>query len=42
MPGFRSGNVPVSLIKKKYGMSIKVEEINKIISKELTRLLTEK
>ena len=31
MPGFRSGNVPVSLIKKKYGTSIKVEEINKII-----------
>ena len=39
MPGFRSGNVPVSLIKKKYGISIKVEEINKIISKELTDYL---
>ena len=36
MPGFRSGNVPISLIKNKYGVSIKVEEINKIISKEIT------
>ena len=39
MPGFRSGNVPISLIKKKYGLSIKVEEINKIISKEITDYL---
>jgi len=39
MPGFRSGHVPISLIKKKYGLSIKVEEINKIISKEITEYL---
>jgi len=39
MPGFRSGNVPISLIQKKYGLSIKVEEINKIISKEITDYL---
>ena len=39
MPGFRSGNVPISLIKKKYGLSIKVEEINKIISKQITEYL---
>ena len=39
MPGFRSGNVPISLIKNKYGVSIKVEEINKIISKEITTFL---
>ncbi len=39
MPGFRSGHVPISLIKKKYGLSIKVEEINKIISKEITDYL---
>jgi len=39
MPGFRSGNVPISLIKKKYGLSIKVEEVNKLISKEITDYL---
>ncbi len=39
MPGFRSGNVPISLIKKKYGLSIKVEEINKIISQEISGYL---
>ena len=41
MPGFRSGNVPISLIKKKYGLSIKVEEVNKLISKEITAYLEE-
>ena len=33
LPGFRVGKVPMGLVKKKYELSIKVEEINKLISR---------
>lgn len=32
LPGFRPGHVPTGLVKKKYGKSILIEELNKIIS----------
>lgn len=35
MPGFRAGKVPVGLIKKQYGKSILVDEINKILNETL-------
>ena len=35
MPGFRKGMVPKSLIAKRYGTEIKVEEVNKLIGKAL-------
>lgn len=35
MPGFRAGKVPVGLIKKQYGKSILVDEINKILNDSL-------
>ena len=41
LPGFRSGMVPVSLIKKKYGLSIKIDEINKLLSEKVNKYLKE-
>ena len=35
MPGFRPGNVPMSLIKRQYGTAVKVDEINKLLGQEL-------
>lgn len=41
IPGFRPGKAPVGLIKKRFGTSVMVEEINKILSQNLTRYLVE-
>jgi len=40
MPGFRIGKVPMGLIKKKYEIPIRVEEINKIISSQLQEYIS--
>lgn len=41
MPGFRRGKVPLTLIKKLYGKSVLVEEINKLVSENLTKYIRE-
>ncbi len=41
MPGFRPGKVPTGLIKKQYGTSILVEELNKILNDTLHNYITE-
>lgn len=41
LPGFRKGMVPVAHIKKMYGKSILVEEINKMLSDALNNYLSE-
>lgn len=41
MPGFRPGKVPAGLIKKQYGTSILVEEMNKILNDSLHNYITE-
>jgi len=41
LPGFRLGKVPMGLIKKKYELPIKVEEINKLISKGIQKYISE-
>jgi trigger factor len=35
IPGFRPGNIPMSLVKKMYGRAILAEEVNKLISENL-------
>ena len=39
IPGFRKGFVPMSIIKKKYGIPTIAEEVNKILKKELNSYL---
>ena len=41
MPGFRKGMVPAGLIKKMYGKSALADEVNKLLSRELTRYITD-
>jgi len=41
MPGFRKGMVTSGLIRKMYGKAVLAEEINKMISSELSRYLSE-
>ncbi|MFA9391236.1 MAG: trigger factor [Prolixibacteraceae bacterium] len=39
MPGFRPGKVPAGLVKKMYGKAALVEEVNKLLTKELSKYL---
>lgn len=41
IPGFRPGHVPAEIIKKKFGKEVLVEELNKILGRELVNYLTE-
>ena len=41
MPGFRKGQVPMGLIKKKYGKSVLAEEVNKLINESIYNHITD-
>tara|TARA_R110000787_G_scaffold91628_3_gene193019 strand:+ start:10941 stop:12263 length:1323 start_codon:yes stop_codon:yes gene_type:complete len=41
IPGFRKGQVPMGMIKKQYGKSIMIDEVNKILQEALNKFLTE-
>ena len=41
LPGFRKGKVPAGVIKKMYGKSVMLEEVNKLMSSEMTKFLQE-
>ena len=41
MPGFRKGMVPAGLIKKMYGKAAVAEEVNKLLSRELTKYISD-
>ena len=39
MPGFRKGKVPMAIVKKRYEVSAKVEEINKLLSDAISKYI---
>ncbi|MBE0639827.1 MAG: hypothetical protein IH598_15010 [Bacteroidales bacterium] len=39
IPGFRPGKVPMGMIEKKYGISILMEQINKMVNEELNNYI---
>ncbi|MGY5355186.1 trigger factor [Wenyingzhuangia sp. IMCC45467] len=41
IPGFRQGQVPMGLVKKQYGKSVMVDEVNKLLQESLNNFLTE-
>ena len=41
VPGFRKGHVPMGMIKKQYGKSIMMDEVNKLLQQSLNKFLAE-
>ncbi len=41
LPGFRPGKVPFGMIKRMYGNSVTMEEVNKLLSESITNYITE-
>ena len=41
IPGFRKGHVPMGMVKKQYGKSIMIDEVNKLLQESLNNFLTE-
>ncbi|WP_196885748.1 trigger factor [Aureivirga sp. CE67] len=41
IPGFRPGQVPMGLVKKQYGKSVMIDEVNKLLQEALNKFITE-
>lgn len=41
IPGFRKGHVPMGMVKKQYGKSVMIDEVNKLLQEFLNKYLTE-
>ena len=41
IPGFRKGHVPMGMVKKQYGKSIMIDEVNKLLQESLNKYLVE-
>jgi len=41
IPGFRKGSVPFGMVRKQYGKSVMIDEVNKLIQDSLNKFLTE-
>lgn len=41
IPGFRKGHVPMGMVKKQYGKSVMIDEVNKLLQEALNKFITE-
>ncbi len=41
IPGFRKGQVPMGMVKKQYGKSVMIDEVNKLLQESLNKYLVE-
>ncbi len=41
IPGFRKGHVPMGMVKKQYGKSVMIDEVNKLLQENLNKFLVE-
>ena len=41
MPGFRPGMVPMSLIKRRFGVNVKIDEVNRLMSDTINKYLND-
>ena len=41
IPGFRKGQVPMGMVKKQYGKSVMIDEVNKLLQESLNNFLVE-
>ncbi len=41
IPGFRKGHVPMGMVKKQYGKSVMIDEVNKLLQESLNKFLME-
>lgn len=41
IPGFRKGHVPMGMVKKQYGKSVMIDEVNKLLQNSLNKFITE-
>lgn len=41
IPGFRKGHVPMGMVKKQYGKSVMIDEVNKLLQESLNKFLIE-
>ncbi len=41
IPGFRKGQVPMGIVKKQYGKSVMIDEVNKLLQSALNKFLVE-
>ncbi len=41
IPGFRKGHVPMGMIKKQYGKSVMIDEVNKLLQDSLNKFINE-
>jgi len=41
IPGFRKGQIPMSLVQKQYGKSVLLDEVNKLLQESLNKFLVE-